>query len=56
MCTRFWYIPVKYISIPVKDGWLITRNWREELTDKIFTSIEPEIGIRRRATNGDYDK
>jgi uncharacterized protein YprB with RNaseH-like and TPR domain len=33
-----------------------TRSWREELTDKRFTSIEPEIGIRRIATNKDYDK
>jgi hypothetical protein len=22
------------------------RSWREELVDKIFTSIDPEIGIR----------
>jgi hypothetical protein len=33
-----------------------TRNWREELVDKRFTSIEPKIGIRRIATNKDYDK
>jgi uncharacterized protein YprB with RNaseH-like and TPR domain len=29
---------------------------RKELVDKRFTSIEPEIGIRRIATNKDYDK
>jgi hypothetical protein len=27
-----------------------TRSWREELVDKRFTSIEPEIGMRRIAT------
>jgi hypothetical protein len=27
-----------------------TRSWREELVDKRFTNIEPEIGIRRIAT------
>jgi hypothetical protein len=33
-----------------------TKNWREELVDKRFTSIEPEIGIRRIATNKYHDK
>jgi uncharacterized protein YprB with RNaseH-like and TPR domain len=33
-----------------------TRSWREELVDERFTSTEPEIGIRRIATNKDYDK
>jgi uncharacterized protein YprB with RNaseH-like and TPR domain len=33
-----------------------TRSWREELVDKRFTSIEPEIGIRRIATIKDNDK
>jgi hypothetical protein len=33
-----------------------TRSWREELVDKRFTSIEPEIGIRRVATSKDNDK
>jgi hypothetical protein len=33
-----------------------TRSWREELVDKRFTSIEPEIGIRRIVTNKDNDK
>jgi predicted RNA-binding protein YlxR (DUF448 family) len=33
-----------------------TRSWREELVDKRFTSIEPEIGIRRIATSKDNDK
>jgi hypothetical protein len=30
-----------------------TRSWREDLVDKRFTSIEPEIGIRRVATSKD---
>jgi hypothetical protein len=36
-----------------KEGWSHilrcekTRSWREELVDKRFTSIEPEIGMRR---------
>jgi hypothetical protein len=33
-----------------------TISWREELVDKRFTSIEPEIGIRRIAINKDNDK
>jgi hypothetical protein len=33
-----------------------TRRWREDLVDKRFTSIEPEIGIRRVATSKDNDK
>jgi hypothetical protein len=33
-----------------------TRSWREDLVDKRFTSIEPEIGIRRVATSKDNDK
>jgi uncharacterized protein YprB with RNaseH-like and TPR domain len=33
-----------------------TRSWREELVDKRFTSIEPEIGMRKTATIKDYDK
>jgi hypothetical protein len=33
-----------------------TRSWREELVDKRFTSIEPEIGIKRVATSKDNDK
>jgi hypothetical protein len=33
-----------------------TRSWRQELLDKKFTSIEPEIGIRRVATSKDNDK
>jgi hypothetical protein len=32
------------------------RSWREELVDKIFTSIEPEIEIRRIATIKYNDK
>jgi hypothetical protein len=32
------------------------RSWREELVDKRFTSIEPEIGMRRIATIKDNDK
>jgi hypothetical protein len=45
-----------------KEGWSHilrceeTRSWREELVDKRFTNIEPEIGIRRIATNKDNDK
>jgi hypothetical protein len=33
-----------------------TGSWREKLIDKTFTSTEPEIGIRRIATNKDNDK
>jgi hypothetical protein len=33
-----------------------TRSWREELVDKRFTSIEPEIGIRKITTIKDNDK
>jgi hypothetical protein len=33
-----------------------TRSWRDDLEDKRFTSIEPEIGIRRVATSKDNDK
>jgi hypothetical protein len=31
-------------------------SWREELVDKRFTNIEPEIGMRRIATIKDNDK
>jgi hypothetical protein len=33
-----------------------TRSWREELVEKRFTNIEPEIGMRRTATFKDNDK
>jgi hypothetical protein len=33
-----------------------TRSWREELVDKRFTNIEPEIGMGRIATIKDNDK
>jgi uncharacterized protein YprB with RNaseH-like and TPR domain len=33
-----------------------TRSRREELVDKRFTNIEPEIGMRRTATVKDHDK
>jgi uncharacterized protein YprB with RNaseH-like and TPR domain len=33
-----------------------TRSWREELVDKQFTNIEPEIGMRRIGTIKDNDK
>jgi hypothetical protein len=33
-----------------------SRSWREELVDKIFTSIEPQIVIRRIATIKANDK
>jgi uncharacterized protein YprB with RNaseH-like and TPR domain len=33
-----------------------TRSWREELVDKRFTRIEPEIGMRRMATIKENDK
>jgi hypothetical protein len=33
-----------------------TRSWREESLDRRFTSIDPEIGIRRIATNKNNDK
>jgi hypothetical protein len=45
-----------------KEGWshmlrcAETRSWREELVNKRFTSIEPEIGMRRIATIKDNDK
>jgi hypothetical protein len=31
-------------------------SWRNDLVDKKFTSVDPEIGIRRAATNKDKDK
>jgi uncharacterized protein YprB with RNaseH-like and TPR domain len=46
----------------VKIGWSQIlrceeiKSWREELVDKIFTNIEPEIGIRRIDTIKDNDK
>jgi hypothetical protein len=33
-----------------------TKSWREDLVDKRFTSVDPEIGIRRVATSKDKDK
>jgi hypothetical protein len=33
-----------------------TKSWREDLDDKKFTSVDPEIGIRRVATSKDMDK
>jgi hypothetical protein len=33
-----------------------TISWREELVDKRFINIEPEIGMRRIATINDNDK
>jgi hypothetical protein len=30
-----------------------TKSWRNDLDDKSFTSVDPEIGIRRVATNKD---
>jgi hypothetical protein len=45
-----------------KEGWSHilrfeeTRSWREELVDKIFINIEPEIRMRRIATIKDNDK
>jgi hypothetical protein len=33
-----------------------TRSWREECVDKRHTNIEPEVRIRRIATNKDNDK
>jgi hypothetical protein len=33
-----------------------TRSWRQELVDKRFTSIEPEIGMRMIYTIKDKDK
>jgi uncharacterized protein YprB with RNaseH-like and TPR domain len=33
-----------------------TRSWGEELVDKRFTSIEPEIRMRRIATITENDK
>jgi hypothetical protein len=32
------------------------KSWRNDLADKRFTSVDPEIGIRRVATNKDKDK
>jgi hypothetical protein len=33
-----------------------TKSWRNDLVDKRFASVDPEIGIRRVATNKDKDK
>jgi hypothetical protein len=33
-----------------------TKRWRNNLVDKRFTSVDPEIGIRMVATNKDKDK
>jgi hypothetical protein len=33
-----------------------TKSWREDLVDKRFTSVDPEIGIRRVATRKDKGK
>jgi hypothetical protein len=33
-----------------------TKNWWEDLVDKRFTSVDPEIGIRKIATSKDKDK
>jgi hypothetical protein len=33
-----------------------TKSCREDLVDKRFTSVDPEIGIRRVATSKDKDK
>jgi hypothetical protein len=33
-----------------------TKSWRNDLVDKRFTSVDPEIRIRRVATNKDKDK
>jgi hypothetical protein len=32
------------------------KRWRNDLVDKRFTSVDPEIGIRRAATNQEKDK
>jgi hypothetical protein len=45
-----------------EEGWRYilrcdrTRSWRDELVGKRFTSIAPEIGIRRIVTNKNKDK
>jgi hypothetical protein len=33
-----------------------TKSWRNDLVHKRFTSVDPEIGIRRVATKKDRDK
>jgi hypothetical protein len=33
-----------------------TKSWRNDLADKRFTSVDPEIGIRKVATRKDKDK
>jgi hypothetical protein len=33
-----------------------TKIWREDLVDKRFTSVDPEIGIIRLATRKNKDK
>jgi hypothetical protein len=33
-----------------------TKSWRKDLVDTRFTSVDPEIGIRRVATSKDKDK
>jgi hypothetical protein len=46
-----------------EEGWsnillkcVETKSWREDLVDKRFTSVEPEIGIRRIVTRKDNNK
>jgi hypothetical protein len=45
-----------------KEGWSHifrcdeTKIWRNNLVDKRVTSVDPEIGIRRVATNKDKNK
>jgi hypothetical protein len=33
-----------------------TKSWRNDLVDKRFTGVDPEIGIRSVAKNKDKDK
>jgi hypothetical protein len=33
-----------------------TKSWRDDLVDERFTSVDPEIGIGRVATNKDTNK
>jgi hypothetical protein len=52
----------EYALYSKEEGWSHifrcdeTKSWRNDLVDKRFTSVDPEIGIRRVATNKDKDK
>jgi hypothetical protein len=51
-----------YTMCSKEEGWSHifrcdeTKSWRNDLVDKRFTSVDPEIGIRRVAKNKNKDK